>query len=122
MTRQELECRTLAFAAAVIRLCERLPPAAGRRTLHDQLLAAATAVGANYRATSRARSRAEFVAKIAIVAEEADEAVYWLELGLRSGQCGADAEPLLAEARELRAIFGASYGTARRPLRNGRRT
>lgn len=121
MTRHELEGRSLAFAAAVVRLCQSLPPAAGRRTFHDQLLASATAVGANYRATSRARSRAEFVARIAVVAEEADEAVYWLEFGLRSGQLAADAEPLLAEARELRAIFGASYGTARRPLRTGSR-
>ena len=121
MTRQELEDRTLAFAAAVVRLCQGLPATAGRRTFHDQLLAAATAIGANYRATSRARSRAEFVANVAIVAEEADEAAYWLELGLRSGYFKADAGPLLGEARELCAIFGASYGTARRQQRPPRR-
>lgn len=114
VTRDDLEARTLAFATEVMRICQSVRAGGGRRTLADQLTAAATAVGANYRATSRARSRAEFVAKIAIVAEEADESVYWLELGLRSGQLPAGAEALLVEARELRAMFAAAYRTARR--------
>ena len=63
----------------------------------------------------RARSRAEFVSKLGLVVEEIDEAVYWLELITRSGLTGpADLEGLLDEAQQLRAIFAASYGTARK--------
>lgn len=74
----------------------------------------ATSVEANYRATSRARSRAEFVSKLGIVVEEADETVYWLEFIGRVG-LGDEAavDQLLTEARELRATFAASYATAR---------
>ena len=83
----------------------------------------ATSIGANYRATSRARSRAEFVSKLAIVVEEADEAVFWLEFVQRVGLGDAAAAVrLLGDAQELRAIFAASYRTARRNApRSGRR-
>ncbi|MDP2391153.1 MAG: four helix bundle protein, partial [Acidobacteriota bacterium] len=75
----------------------------------------ATSVGANYRAACRARSRAEFVAKLGLVVEEIDEAVYWLELLTRGGLAvPATLEGLLDEAQQLRAIFAASYGTARK--------
>jgi four helix bundle protein len=81
----------------------------------DQLQAAAASVAANYRASGRGRSPDEFVAKIGVVNEEADETVYWLEF---VRDTGLSATPtlvgLLREARELRAIFAASYGTARR--------
>jgi four helix bundle protein len=80
----------------------------------QQLLRASSSAAANYRASGRARSRKEFVAKLGVVNEEADEAVFWLEY-LGGVQCGAGAEHdrLHAEARELRAIFAAAYATAR---------
>jgi four helix bundle protein len=84
----------------------------------DQLQAAATSAAANYRASGRARSRAEFVSKLGIVREEMDEAVYWLEI-LKRSQMGnlATVDPLLRESKELRAIFASSYRTARRGRR-----
>ena len=80
-----------------------------------QLLRSGTSVAANYRAVCRARSRAEFLAKMGIVIEEADETVFWLELLteseiVRAGQM----EQLIKEANELLAIFAASAQTARR--------
>jgi four helix bundle protein len=74
-------------------------------------------VGANYRSAQRARSRADFVAKLAIVEEEADESVYWMQL-LADLSCGSmsELERLLDEARQLVAIFVASRKTAKRGL------
>jgi four helix bundle protein len=122
MDRTELEARTAAFALAVFRVCQPLRREPGLRAFCDQLVDAAGAVGANYRASSRARSRREFAAKIGVVAEEADESVYWLEL-LANARGAEDAvlSALVTEARELRAIFAASYRTARRSRRTDRR-
>ena len=119
MERPDLETRTEVFAAAVFGLTESIRPRPGGRRPADQLLDCATSVGANYRASARARSRAEFIAKLGIVAEEADEAVYWLEF-LWSVGLGdpATVERLLAEAKELRAIFATSHRTARRNHRD----
>ena len=79
-----------------------------------QLLRAGTSVGANYRATCRARSRNEFVAKLGIVIEEVDEAVYWMELLEDNEIVPAERlEVLLAEARELTAIFTAARTTTK---------
>jgi len=84
------------------------------QVLGKQLLRCGTSVAANYRSACRARSKAEFVAKIGIVVEEADEAVLWLELLLESGLVSLHrAQLLLKEARELTAIFTASQRTAR---------
>jgi four helix bundle protein len=72
-------------------------------------------VAANYRAVCRARSKAEFVARLGIVAEEADEAVLWLELLIESGILKSEmTEEILKEARELAAILTASRETARK--------
>jgi four helix bundle protein len=72
-------------------------------------------VAANYRAVCRARSKAEFIARVGVVAEEADEAVLWLELLTESGILRVEkVEELLVEARQLAAIFTASQQTARR--------
>lgn len=116
--RAALEARTLAFASDVFTFCQTLVAQAGGRAPAGQLQRCAASVGANYRASSRARSRAEFAAKLAVVVEEADEAVYWFEFLARVGL----GEPvvtarLVAEARELRAIFAASCATARRNRR-----
>jgi four helix bundle protein len=69
----------------VIRLFQHLPRSTEAQVLGKQLLRAATSVGANYRAAGRARSKAEFVAKIGIVVEEADETIFWLECLMESG-------------------------------------
>ena len=115
MDRPDLETRTQTFAAAVYRLCDAVRPHRGGRRLADQLLDCAASVGANYRASARARSRAEFIAKLGIVVEEADEAVYWLELLWRIGLGDpVTVDRLLKEAKELRAIFATSHRTAKR--------
>jgi four helix bundle protein len=123
MDRGELEARCLAFGVAVFAFCRGWHGTPGGRGPGGQLVDCATSIGANYRATSRARSRAEFVSKLAIVVEEADEAVFWLEFVQRVGLGdAAAAERLLGDAKELRAIFAASYRTARRNApRAGRR-
>ena len=73
-----------------------------------------TSVAANYRAVGRARSRAEFVSRMGVVVEEADETVFWLELLIDTGVVRkALMESILAEANELLAIFAASHRTAR---------
>jgi four helix bundle protein len=83
--------------------------------LGKQLLRAGTSVGANYRAAGRARSKAEFISKIGIVVEEADETVFWIECLIESGIVKADLlADLLSEANELIAIFAASQRTARK--------
>jgi len=82
---EELKMRTKQFALRVIRLCESLPKTATGAILGKQLLRSATSVGANYRAACRGRSKAEFIAKLGIVEEEADESLFWLELIAESG-------------------------------------
>src|SRR5687767_5596656 len=77
---RQLQTRTKQFALRVIRLVEQLPPKENSRILGRQLLRSGTSVGANYRAACRSRTAKEFVAKMRIVVEEADETVYWIEL------------------------------------------
>ena len=111
---EQLRDRTKAFALRVIRLFRSLPFKPDAQVLGKQLLRCGTSVDANYRAVCRARSKAEFIARIGIVVEEADEAVLWLELLAESGIIAhGKTEDLLAEARELTAIFTASQRTAR---------
>ena len=85
MTRGELMARTKAFALDVVRAVEDLPRGLTSDVIGKQLLRAGTSVGANYRAACRARSRREFIAKMGIVEEEADEAQFWLELIVERG-------------------------------------
>ena len=102
------------FALRIIRLFRALPRAAEAQVIGRQLLRSGTAVAANYRAVCRARSKAEFVAKVGVVVEEADETVFWLEMLVEAGIVRAERmEPLLREANELLAIFAASQRTAR---------
>jgi len=111
---EQLPDRTKAFALRVIRLYRSLPYTTDTQVLGKQLLRCGTSVAANYRAVCRARSKAEFVAKIGIVVEEADEAILWLELMTESGIVSLErTEALLQEANELTAIFAASQRTAR---------
>jgi four helix bundle protein len=112
---EELRDRTKAFALRVIRLFRSLPYKTDTQVLGKQLLRCGTSVAANYRAVCRARSKAEFVARLGIAAEEADEAVLWLELLIESGIVKSEmTEELLKEARELAAILTASRQTAKR--------
>ncbi|MGH9531873.1 MAG: four helix bundle protein, partial [Terriglobales bacterium] len=102
------------FALRVVRLFRSLPNTPVAQVMGKQLLRSATSVAANYRATGRARSRAEFIAKLGVVVEEIDEAVFWLEMLIESNTVTQHrAADLLAESRELAAIFAASYQTAR---------
>jgi len=110
---EDLKPRTKQFSLRVIHLCESLPFKPAAKVIGNQLLRSATSVGANYRAARRARSNADFVSKIGIVLEEADESVYWLELLKDSGLVHEQKlAPLLREAEELVAIFAASRITA----------
>ena len=111
----ELQARTQRFAKAVIEFCERLPKNAPTQTIVSQLLDASGATDSNYRATCRARSPDEFISKIGVAAEEADESKGWLELLVSSNLARIeDARDLIREADELTAIFVASRKTAKR--------
>jgi four helix bundle protein len=114
MTETELKMRTKQFALRILKLVEELPRSTSGRILGGQIARSATSVAANYRAVCRARSRADFVAKLGIVEEEADETGFWLELIVDAGlQPAAKLSPLLKEANELTAIFVSSLKTAR---------
>jgi four helix bundle protein len=118
MTTKELKERTFKFGIRVVRAVESLPKSDIGKTLGQQLLRAGTSVGANYRAAARARSRADFVAKLGIVEEECDEAIYWMEMIVELKLIrAARFAKLLAEADELLAIVVTSIKTARRNRR-----
>jgi len=103
---EELRARTKRFALRIIRLFRSLPRSPDAQILGKHLLRSGTSVGANYRAAGRARSPAEFTAKIGIVLEEADETVFWLECLIEAGIVKQQLlENLLTEANELVAIF-----------------
>jgi four helix bundle protein len=111
----ELQARTHRFAAAVIRFCETLPTDMATQKIVAQLLDSAGSTDSNYRATCRARSTDEFIAKIGVAGEEADESKGWLELLVSSGKTTVDAAgALIKEADELTAIFVASRITAQK--------
>ena len=110
----DLRDRTKRFPLRVLKLCDSLPKTEAARTISRQLLRSGTSVAANYRAAGRARSRAEFVAKMGVVVEEADESVFWLDLLVGSGMIAKPRlDDLVAEANELVSIFVASQKTAR---------
>ena len=114
MTSDELKRRTKQFALRVMKLVDALPRTTTGRAIGGQLVRSGTSVGANYRAASRGRSKAEFAAKVGTVAEEADESCFWLAL-IIEGQLVPEhlVQPLLEEANELTAIFTASAKTTR---------
>jgi four helix bundle protein len=110
---QDLRARTNQFALPILRLYRALPAKEEARILGRQLRSG-TSVGANYRAACRARSKAEFISKLGIVLEEADETIFWLELFLEGGIVKRERlESLLKEAEELTSIFVASLCTAK---------
>ena len=114
MPAADLKLRTKRFALDVIAFAETLPKDETSRILGRQLLRSGTSVGANYRSAKRAKSNADFIAKMGIVEEEADESGYWLELLTESGKVSAaKSATLLQESNELVAIAVASINTAR---------
>ena len=115
MKPEELKRRTKKFSLEVIKLVGALPNTRIADLFERQLVRSATSVGANYRAACRARSQADFISKIGVVEEEADESAYWLELLLETKIMNDSvARSLLVEADELTAIFTASGRTAKR--------
>ena len=115
MNKGELLAHTKSFGLRIVNLVDHLPRTMSARAIGNQLVRCATSVGANYRAACRSRSRAEFAAKLGIVAEEADETVYWLEL-LRDANLLSEEKlaESLREANELTAIFTAGRRSSSR--------
>jgi four helix bundle protein len=112
----EIQARTDAFADLSIRFIQGLPDTPVVRRLAGQYQDASTSTAANYRAARRARSHAEFAAKMGIVSEEADESVFWLTRMVNAQVTSAtvDIRSLVAEAEQLARIFGAAHRTALR--------
>ncbi len=111
MDKQELQRRTKQFALRVFKLVDVLPRTPAGRAVANQLVRSATSVGANYRAVCRARSRAEFTAKLGTVLEEADESLYWLEL-IREGRLIPESKLSLL-VKEADETYCDSHGRAK---------
>jgi four helix bundle protein len=111
---EELRNRTKKFAMRIVKLFKALPKSTESQIMGKQLLRCGTSVAANYRAVCRARSKAEFIAKIGVVVEESDESVFWLEMLEETETVpSAKLKEILGEAKQLTAIFTASQQTAR---------
>ena len=114
MVTRDLRDRTKSFALDSIELVERLPRTRTGDVIGRQLLRSGTSVAANYRSACRARSRREFIAKMGIVLEEADESLFWLEVVEERGMLRSEgARSLRVEADQLVAIVVSSIQTAR---------
>jgi four helix bundle protein len=115
MNKEDLRRRTKQYALRVMKAVGSLPDTVVGRAIGNQLVRSGTSVGANYRSACRGRSKAEFIAKLGVVIEEADESGYWLELIIEAGLVAKHrVEPLLTETNELLAIMVASRKTAQR--------
>ena len=114
MDRKTLQQRTKQFHIDVIKLCEILPRNAASFEIAKQIIRCAGSVGANYRASARAKSTNDFIYKIEIVIEEADESHYWLEI-IKDADLikGEYIDRLISEANELTAIFVATNKTTK---------
>ena len=113
--KEDMKKRTKSFGLRVIKLVDALPVKRSAEVLGKQLLRSATSVGANYRAALRGRSRAEFIAKLGIVEEEADESQHWIDMLIDAGHVPKlRAGDLMKEADELTAIIVATIRTAKR--------
>lgn len=111
----ELYSRTKQFALRVIRVSRALPRNTEGFVIGKQLLRSGTSIAANYRAAGRARSRAEFIAKLGVVVEEADETCFWLDLLIEAKTVTPSRlKSLRDEAEELLRIFSASLSSARK--------
>jgi four helix bundle protein len=119
-SKDEFRARTKAYALRVIQLVQALPHNTVADVIGKQLVRSATSVGANYRAACRAKSPADFIAKVGVVEEEADECLYWQERLVDSGlMAEGRLAALMAEGNELVTLAVASINTARkRSIRN----
>ncbi|RWY50932.1 four helix bundle protein [Mucilaginibacter gilvus] len=119
MDKIELQKRTKRFAVDVIKFVGELPSNRAINVLVNQVLRSSTSIGANYRAACKGKSTADFINKIVIVEEEADECIYWLEIMDESGLVQSSKTLVLRdEAKELTAIFTAIGKTAKENQRN----
>ncbi|TCZ71411.1 four helix bundle protein [Flaviaesturariibacter aridisoli] len=117
MKERDLFKRTRQFHIYVLKLCRHLPKDPAGWETGKQVIRSAGSVGANYRATKRAKSDPDYHNKIKVVLEEADESEYWLGVISESGMVsGPEIDRLIQEAGELTAIFSASDKTLRRKL------
>jgi len=115
MNQEEMKQRTKLFALGIIQLVESLPKERTAEVLSRQLLRSGTSVGSNYRSACRAKSMADFISKMGIVEEEADESLYWMELLIEAGiEVSLQMKALMKEAGELLAITVASIQTSRK--------
>ena len=115
MDQELMKRRTREFAGHIVGFCRQLPQTREGRLLGNQLFRSGTSVGANYRAACRGRSRADFISKLGIALEEADETLYWLELLQDARVVKPEIAATLAkEASELVAILVATLNTAKR--------
>lgn len=115
MTQQEMKERTKRFALRIIKLVDTLPSTTSSQVIGKQLLRSGTSVGANYRSACRANSTADFIFKLAIVEEEADESIYWMELLVEANLVkGSLLVSLMSEANEIVAIVVSSIKTSKR--------
>ena len=114
MTEKELKIRTRKFAVDILNFVDELPNRRSSHIIANQLGRSASSIAANYRAFCRARSFAEFISKLGVVEEEADETYFWLDIIIETKNAEAEKiASLLNEARELTAIFTASHKTAK---------
>jgi four helix bundle protein len=114
MNKEELKGRTRQFALQVFKIVGALPRGRAAEVFGRQLLRSSSSVGANYRSACRAKSTADFISKMGIVEEEADESIYWMELLVEGGILPEDeVAPLMREAGEILAITVSSIRTAR---------
>jgi four helix bundle protein len=114
MNPAELKQRTMQFAVRILKFADALPNKPSGRTIANQVARSGTSVAANYRAALRAKSRADFINKITIVLEEADETGFWIELTELAGLLSIRRlAALRAEAEELTKIFNATRMTTR---------
>ena len=119
MTQDELKKRSKQFALRMMSMVSTLPSSREADVIARQILRSATSVGANYRAACRARSKADFISKITIVEEEADETLFWMELIAERDLIKSDClSELMKEGNELVAIFTAAGKTAKLHQRN----
>ncbi|WP_395747380.1 four helix bundle protein [Prosthecobacter sp.] len=123
MNSNELKERTMDFAVRVLKMVDALPKTTAGRTVGGQIARSSTSVAANYRAALRAKSDADFINKITIVLEEADESAFWIELAERAELLAPKRlRGLLQESEELTKIFNATRTTTKRRARTNHKS
>jgi len=119
MTEKELKLRTRKFAVEILNFVDKLPNRRSANIIGNQLGRSTSSITSTYRAAGRARSHTEFISKIGIVEEEADESTFWLDIFPDTHNSTLEViTPLLTEARELTAIFTAASKTAKKNILN----